>query len=67
MSYDEITVCAVHLRFVPCRHGNNDSPCEYSSKRNDIVATYVYQQGGEKAEKWLSYNIDTTEYKEGWT
>jgi hypothetical protein len=56
---DYITVCAKHLRFVPCRHGNGD--CVISSERNDVAATYLYQQGGNIAKVYIDREMDKSD------
>lgn len=50
---DQITVCAEHLRFWPCRHGSSELPCRISIERNDIATTYLFQQGSDVASKYL--------------
>lgn len=38
-------VCVKHLRFVPCRHGKTDSPCQLSENPEDIGYVVKYQRG----------------------
>lgn len=33
---DTPRVCVTHQRHIPCRHGSDDSPCEYSDRPEDV-------------------------------
>lgn len=43
---DEVTVCITHLRFVPCRKGDQFfAPCSTSTHPDAIAAVRNYQEG----------------------
>lgn len=46
---DTPRVCVTHQRFVPCRHGSDESPCEYSDDPQDVERVRDFQRDGHNA------------------
>ena len=43
-------VCVVHLAWIPCRHGRDDSPCEW--RYDEASQNIVGQFHGGKFSRW---------------
>jgi len=44
MGYIPVRVCTAHMRFVPCRHESDDSPCQTTSEGAKVEEVRRYQQ-----------------------
>ncbi len=45
LPYIPTMVCTAHLRFLPCRHGSEESPCVMSADPQDIAKAAAFQKG----------------------